>query len=263
MASRRFFWLSWSMSVRSFLSAGLSADAWLPLPRGSPVHAFECLDEVRHDGAERRRQRRLACNEHVVEVAPGMILAYAPDCRLEAPSDAVALDRLADLPGDREAEPRLLPCGCLAIRLAIALPWPRARRPARPSAHPCGPAKTLPALSVSSSSLVAPFAAVARALAIGHPIAAGRHLTPRGACGPSHAGEPRSCGHRWWPCACGNHAGACARACSADRSVSRPSPLTASPCRGRDNVSAELAARAALARNCRLRSETDRKVPRL
>ena len=136
--------------------------------RGSPVHAFECLDEVRHDRAERRRQRRLAGDQDIVEVALGVIGADAPDRRLEAPPDAIALDRLADLPGDGEAEPRLLPCGCAAV-LAVGVPWPRARTPAVPIARPCGPAETPPRLFSVVTPGAAPFAAFARALAIGHP----------------------------------------------------------------------------------------------
>ena len=86
------------------------------------------------------------------------------------------------------------------------------------------------------------------------PIAAGRHLTPRGACGPWHAGAPRPCGRRSSPCACGSRAGACARACSADRYVSRLVSVAASPLQGRAEVSAAPAARPR-ARDCKLRSE--------
>ncbi len=41
------------------------------------------------------------------------------------------------------------------------------------------------------------------------------------ACDRARAGPPPPCGRRWSPCGRGNHAGACAPACSVDRSASR------------------------------------------
>src|SRR5436853_4846456 len=108
MARRRFFWLSWSFSM-----GPSTLPVWRPQPHpGSPhprrraVHAGECLGEFAHERSEFRRQRRTARDQDVVEIALGVIRPHAPDRRLEAPPDAIALDRLADLPGDREAEPR-------------------------------------------------------------------------------------------------------------------------------------------------------------
>jgi hypothetical protein len=49
-------------------------------------------------------------------------------------------------------------------------------------------------------------------------------LTPTGACAPWPAAAPRPCARRASACACGTRDGACARACSADRSVSHPAP---------------------------------------
>ena len=48
-----------------------------------------------------------------------------------------------------------------------------------------------------------------------------RQITPRGACGPWRGGSRALCGHRPFPCGYGNHGGACARVCWADRCVSR------------------------------------------
>ena len=44
-----------------------------------------------------------------------------------------------------------------------------------------------------------------------------------GACGRARGGPRRPCGRPWWPCGRENRDGACARACSVDRSVSRVS----------------------------------------
>src|SRR5882762_4481117 len=79
-----------------------------PHPRRRTVHACECPDELAHEGSECRRQRRAPGDQHIVEFAPGVTRARVPDCRLEAPPDTIALDCLADLPGDGEAEPRLV-----------------------------------------------------------------------------------------------------------------------------------------------------------
>src|SRR5262245_19931903 len=216
MARSRFFWLSWSMSVRRFLSA----PSGLPPSRGRPVHAFQCLDEVRHDRAERLRQRRLAGDQHIVEIAPGVIGANTPDRRLEAPFDAIALDGLADLPGDGEAEARLWLFGWPAASLAIAFLGLEHKGRSGPSRALADPQKLSPPFQCRHARRCA-FGCLCPCLGHGPPVAAGPYLMPRGACGPWHGAGPRSCGHRSWPCACGNHAGACARACSADRSVSR------------------------------------------
>src|SRR2546423_6873247 len=108
MARRRFFWLSWSFNM-----GPSTLPVWRAQPRpGSPhprrraVHAGECLGELAHERSKLQRQRRTARDQDVVEIALGVIRPHAPDRRLEAPPDAIALDRLADLPGDREAEPR-------------------------------------------------------------------------------------------------------------------------------------------------------------
>ena len=56
---------------------------------------------------------------------------------------------------------------------------------------------------------------------VGHGTRRWRDLTPKGACGRGRGGPRSPSGRPWWPCARGNHGGACARACWADRSVSR------------------------------------------
>src|ERR1700693_777873 len=98
MARRRFFWLSWSFSM------GPSAlPVWRPQPRpGSThpgrrrraVHASECVGKLAYERSELRRERRTARDQHIVEIDLEVVRPHVRDRCLEAPPDAIALDRL-------------------------------------------------------------------------------------------------------------------------------------------------------------------------
>src|SRR5581483_11475395 len=113
MARRRFFWLSGSCRMGLAALPVASSSGGLSAPASPPsdgrlvlVHASEGLHEVGLQGGEVRRQRRAPRDHDVVEITARMAGRHAAHGGLEAPPDAIALDRLADLPRDGETEAR-------------------------------------------------------------------------------------------------------------------------------------------------------------
>ena len=220
--------------VHERLDAAVCTCAW---PPHRPLAGARCtrsnaLTRSDTQRAEVRGQRRPARDQDIVELAPGVVCAH--DFRTAALRRRLMRLRSTALPTWRVTVKPKRACARIACarpaprRCALGLEHERRRRPARALAHPqelCAPlqgSSRLASRSLLRSRVLWPL-----------PVHRRRHALRRtGACGPSRAVAPRPRGRPWSPCACGTHGGACARACSADRSVSLHSPSLASSCRG-------------------------------
>jgi hypothetical protein len=69
------------------------------------VHAAERRIEVPHDVGERQLERRPAANQHVIVAGAKRATLGKPHDLAQAPPHAIALDRIADLPGYCETNP--------------------------------------------------------------------------------------------------------------------------------------------------------------
>lgn len=182
--------------------------------------------EVGRQLAVVRAQRGPPRHDHIVIAGPcRQRRHFGERCAKPAP-DPVPLHGAAGLSRDRHAEPRL-------VRRSLAPPCLQRQK-----------SRVNPAAGGSSQEIRPPGEAPDHGG--GHPRsparpAAERGIRPTGACGHARAVPQSPCVHPPLPCGRGSHAGACARACSADRSVS-PSRLrmwssaSASPAYGRRNA---------------------------
>src|ERR1700730_9334367 len=91
-----------TFSGLSVLPAAGSAAA--PVAPWAAVDAVERGYEVRLQRSERTFQRLPPRDQNVVEIRPRVFLLYVSHGGLETAPDPIALDRLADLTGDREAK---------------------------------------------------------------------------------------------------------------------------------------------------------------
>jgi hypothetical protein len=118
----------------------------------------------------------------------------------QPPAYAIALHCIADLPGDREADPR----GTIVSTVAHL----KDEGPGRNFGRSGGSQKIRPV----PQSLHGNSHGASRAAPV---------VRRSDACGRGPAGLSRPCGRPWWPFWRGNRDGACARACSVGTSVSR------------------------------------------
>src|SRR5262245_43830155 len=81
------------------------------------MHAMKGLDELRYQRSIDRIERWAAGDQYVVKVPAGVLTQNVADRRLEAPPDAVALDRPSHLLADSKAEPRRRLRAAAALRL--------------------------------------------------------------------------------------------------------------------------------------------------
>src|SRR5262245_14184431 len=103
-----------------------------PLALGTAVDAIKRGYEIRHQRTESPIERRASRDQNIVEIGSGMVVLHVSDGRLETPADAIALDGLADLPGDSEAEPGPRRCPlALTIGTRLGLEHEGGRRPTR------------------------------------------------------------------------------------------------------------------------------------
>ena len=72
---------------------------------GLGMDASERLDQIRHQRGKAGIERWPAGDQNIVEVASRVVTHNVADRSLEAPLDAIALDRIADLLADGEAKP--------------------------------------------------------------------------------------------------------------------------------------------------------------
>ena len=156
----------------------------------TPQRTLELGEQLR----KRQGECRPAADHHVIMPAPRRH-CRSPHHFPEPAPHPVALDRIADLFGDGEAEPR--GPGVLA---RVRLEHERRCRGLDPPG--CGE-KIRPLLQPLDQSR------------------AGSAFRHSAACGRARAARRLPCGRPWLPCGCESHADACAPACWVDRSASR------------------------------------------
>ena len=191
-----------------------------PRPRAASVHSCERAGKVTFQRSERARQRLAARDDDIIAIAPGLGIRQRPQNLAEASADPIALDGIADLLRDGEAEPRAGGRDRYPSRLALE----HERRGGRPRS-------SADALELNSS-LQGYKPHLAQSPPIGpavrpparKPASVRTAIRPTAASGPWRDDGGGRARRQAWPCACEIHGGACARAGSADRSASRQSP---------------------------------------
>ena len=173
------------------------------------MSAQECAAVICNHGGKWNGQRRSPPDQHIIMSEPKRIPGIQPDKLSQPPSHAVAFDGISDLLGDGETDPA-------RTRVAPV---------ARLQNKTCG---RNPVLARGGHKI----RSFPQALHRNGQQPRGRQVMRSGACGHGRAAPRSLCGLRRWPYGHESHDGACARACSVDRSVSRGlSPLVAARCR--------------------------------
>jgi hypothetical protein len=202
---------------------------WGRLPRctsygagfAGAVDAAKRAAKFLHHGIKSHFERGAPSDQHVIVAGLQQSRWRKPNELAQAAPHTVALDGIADLFADRETNAR------------------RAALPARTGLQDKAAGMSTRAGSGSLGNgpkLTSPFQPLhcrdfgmtglgTRLRSIGNRNTEPVALRHSAVCGPVRAARPKLCGRLCLPCERESHAGACGQACSADRSVSRVSPL--------------------------------------
>ena len=215
------------LGVHDRLSLSVAGRARRRAPRGRLGERSLDVGDQRGEGT---RQRLAARHQHVIMIRrAAQPLAARLSASLQAAADAIALHGVADFLGDGEADARR-PARRAGVGARLGLQRERSRRGARrPRATRWNSARRLsrPAgrrRSGRSPCVVAKASGSVIAGLLARDAVASRGGSSRKALAAARAARVRApCGRRPSPCARESRGGACARACSVDRSASRHS----------------------------------------